>query len=208
VSTIANDINNRAQIVGQFNRREDKNAKAFIVHSGGFKVVTVPGHANEPTVAFGINDFGDIVGTIGNTPAGFLLHNGKATIISFPGAKGGTFPLSVNNGRVVVGVHFDLVGGGPAHGFMWKNGIFSNIQFPGGFDTVPRKINREGEIVGNFSDNNAESHGFSLQNGVYRRIDDPSIFLTSLMGVNNGDEVVGIDTLTNSAFVANCTTVF
>jgi hypothetical protein len=92
VSTIANDINNRAQIVGQFNRREDTNSKAFIVHSGGFKVVTVPGHSKEPTVVFGINDFGDIVGTVGNTPAGFFLHNGKVTIISFPGATSGTVP--------------------------------------------------------------------------------------------------------------------
>src|SRR5215467_10536167 len=101
----------------------------FMVHSGGFHEITIPGFPNVPAVATGVNDNGDVVGIFQPTPntnRGFLLHNGKLTVLSFPGAQGGTQPVSINNQGVIVGI-YDLTPADPFRGFMWKAGVFSNL---------------------------------------------------------------------------------
>jgi len=57
--TTPHDINNHAQIVGDY--LEANHAQhGFIVHSGGFTAINVPGQPR--TVAMGVNDLGDVVG--------------------------------------------------------------------------------------------------------------------------------------------------
>ena len=207
--TMPFDINIHGVIVGSFDHATDT-SRAFMAHNGVFQEVKIPGFPNATATATGINDLGDITGQFqGNgSDFGFLLHNGKLTIISFPGAKGGTFPTSINNSGVVVGTYHLFADEGQTHGFMWKNGNFTNIQ-PGLGSTFPKKINDKGDIVGTFFDDKG-THGFSFDKGRYSIIDGPISLGTELNALNNFDNVLGFfeSAKENIQFKGFCSSLF
>ncbi len=144
-------------------------------------------------VANGVNDLGDIVGvfTRNGSNVGFLLHQGKLTIISFPGAAGGTFPSSINNQGVIVGHYLTGEQRDGAHGFMWKSGAFTNIAPPGTVATFPVKISNNGDVVGTYIDSPQFEHGFSFDKGRYTTIDRPGFADTQIAAVNSFDNILG-----------------
>jgi probable HAF family extracellular repeat protein len=169
--------------------------QAFMVHSGGFHEITLPGFPNAPATATGVNDHGDVVGTFrtdSSTSHGFLLHNGKLTILSFPGA-GDTQPVSINNQGVIVGVYDINFPTDPFRGFMWKDGVFSNLNPPeSGGHSQPEKISNAGDVVGTYiSTIDGAQHGFSFDQGRYTTIDVPDSQLTAITAVNKFDNVLG-----------------
>jgi uncharacterized membrane protein len=203
--TTAHDINNHAQIVGQYTDRSD-HLHGFVVHSGGFNTIDVPGASD--TVVEGINDFGDMVGIfVDETNLGFvtsfLRHKGKFTKFSFPGADPGTtVAMSINNSGVIVGsyeIHFDH------HGFMVRNGHFSTIDFPGAEETQIFKISGDGDIVGTYTPPSDISNGFSFANGKFRTINQPNTSFNAVRGVNSHDQIVGLNQM---PYKASCQNVF
>jgi hypothetical protein len=119
--TFPHSINTHGTIVGSFDQTGVSGQHAFMVHDGAFHRVNIPGFPGAFAIAMGINDFGDITGSFNGNGSdfGFLLHQGKLTIISFPGAAGGTFPQSINNQGVIVGTYFlNEQRTASAHGFM------------------------------------------------------------------------------------------
>ena len=209
--TFANDINKNGVIVGSF-RVAGGTGGAFRVQSGVFSQVKIPGFPNASPVAEGINDLGDIVGvmTRNGMNVGFLLHQGKLTIISFPGATGGTRPSSINNQGVVVGSYLVAEQRSGAHGFMWKNGAFTNVEFPGAAATGPQKINDNGDIVGTYVDSGLVEHGFSFEKGRFSTIDGPGANDTQLFGLNNFDNILGLGSSSTGQawFKGFCSSVF
>jgi hypothetical protein len=207
----AHDISRTGTIVGGFN--DHGVAAAYMVHSGGFQKITLPGFPTVPVVANGVNDNGDVVGdfTSNATLFGFLLHNGKLTILSFPGAQGGTNPTGINDQGVVVGTYF-LTAQDTPRGFMWKAGVFSNANPPdGGGHSRPSKISNTGDIVGTyFSIADGLDHGFSFDNGKYTTIDAPGFQGTSIVGVNMFDNVLvtGEQLPANGLLKGFCSAVF
>jgi uncharacterized membrane protein len=216
--TFPRDINKNGLIVGSWDTQPGGIVSvqhAFKVQNGVFKEVTIPGFPGVAAAAEGVNDLGDIVGQFNDhgTNVGFLLHNGKLTVISFPGAKGGTLPLSINNSGVVVGT-YELFDDDIPHGFMWKSGNFTNLTAPGGFNATPTKISNNGDIVGSFVDASLIEHGFSLDKGRFTSIDFPNSKDTRLLGVNSFDNVLGLATVQSGSGFSNinfkgfCSTVF
>jgi uncharacterized membrane protein len=209
--TLVHDMNKNGLIVGSFDNLSFSGQRAFKVLNGAFHQVTIPGFPDAPAVAEGVNDLGDIVGDFnGNgTDFGFLLHNGKLTIISFPGAQGGTLPRSINNSGVVVGTYM-LNEEDIPHGFMWKNGNFTNITAPGGLPATPAKISNNGDIVGTFVDANLNEHGFALDNGRFTIIDHPNSNGTAIFALNDFDNILGIFATPqgNVWFKGFCSSVF
>ena len=204
--TAAHDINNHAQIVGEYADKAG-NLHGFLVHSGGFQTIDDP--AGVDTVASGINDLGDIVGSFqkSNNDLGFstafLLHKGKFTSFSFPGADPGTTAASgINNSGVIVGTYSIAF---HRHGFMVKNGHFSSIDFPGADQTQAFKVNNEGDIVGTYSLVSGNFNGFSFDKGVFKTISQPNTSFNAVFGVNNHDQVVGANQM---PFKASCQNVF
>jgi uncharacterized membrane protein len=185
-------MNATGTIVGEF-KVGVAPQRAFMVHAGGFHEITIPGHPNVPAVALGVNDNGAVVGQFNsnNTPFGFLLQNGKLTILSFPGAQAGTTPVSINNQGVIVGTYLLFPDDIP-HGFMWKAGVFSNLNPPdSGGSSEPMKISNAGDIVGSYvSTADSLEHGFSFDNGKFTTIDAPSSEGTAIVGVNKFDNVI------------------
>ncbi|HEY2234485.1 MAG TPA: hypothetical protein VGK01_13510 [Candidatus Angelobacter sp.] len=211
--TFPQDINKSGVIVGSFDVTGGNGRRAFMVHNGVFHQVTIPGFPNASTVANGVDNLGDIVGQFdrNGSGVGFLLHNGKLTIISFPGATGGTFPSSINNQGVVVGNYF-IAGqsDGGTHGFMWKNGAFTNIDFPGAAVTFPVKITNNGDVVGTYIDSAGFQNGFSFDKGHYSTIDRPGFADTRITAGNSFDNVLGF-AFTESGgkwFKGFCSSVF
>ena len=99
-STTATDISRTGTIVGDYNVTGDPNTHPFMVQSGGFHKITLPGFSNTTATATGVNANGDVVGKSFPIPQssgiGYLLHNGKLTILSFPGSRiNGSPPASM-----------------------------------------------------------------------------------------------------------------
>jgi probable HAF family extracellular repeat protein len=193
--TGASDISSNGIIVGGYSVANDPKQHAFMVRSGSFHEIILPGHPNADLRVTGVNANGDVVGTFfdpnANNGFGFLLQNGKLTILSFPEATAGTQPNSINDEGVVVGNYFILfVNSGPS--FMWKDGVFSNINPPGneGFiDTT--KVSNSGVVVGSFQGAADQlSHGFALKNGTYTTINVPGSSNTSIVAVNKFDNIL------------------
>jgi uncharacterized membrane protein len=213
--TFASDLNRTGTIVGEYNVSGSPNTHAFMVHSGGFHQITIPGFPNTSATALGVNDSGDVVGEVASSTAvfgvGFLLHNGKVTILSFPGAQGGTEPTGINDEGVIVGAYF-LSSEDTPHGFMWKAGVFSNVNPPdGGGHSRPTKISNAGDIVGTYvSTVDGLQHGFSFDKGRYTKIDAPGFQGTSITGVNKFDNVIaeGAQPTSNVLLKGFCSAVF
>ena len=190
--TTARDINRTGTIVGDYIANGVSGQRGFMVHSGGFHQITIPGSPDAVVVANGVNDNGDVVGQFvsSNGVFGFLLHNGKLTTLSFPGAQAGTNPTGINDQGVIVGSYF-LSSEDPGHGFMWKAGVFSNVNPPDSDGhSRPSKISNAGDIVGSYATADGVEHGFSFDNGKYTKIDAPSSEGTAIVGVNKFDNVI------------------
>jgi uncharacterized membrane protein len=191
--TSVSDMSRNGIIVGGYSTKDGK-GHAYMVHAGGFRTITLPGFPNSDLTVTGVNSNGDVVGTINSDTLpvnGFLLHNGKVTILSFPGADV-TQPTSINDEGVVVGGYLvRFVNSNPA--FMWKDGVFSNIKPP---DSIPEpfvfanKITNSGVVVGSYQPESGGT-GFALENGTYTKIDAPAGFEDmSILAVNKFDNIL------------------
>jgi len=127
----------------------------------------------------GINNHGEMAGFYYvNTPGARSARNG---ISHKPEVRGPAVFSSNNTAPAIEGV---------THGFIFQNGTFTNIDFPGETDTEIWAINDNGDVVGYYYDG-TRNHGFLLSNGVYTTIDPPGSVDTFVQGINNIGQVVG-----------------
>ncbi|HEY2362968.1 MAG TPA: hypothetical protein VGK36_17745 [Candidatus Angelobacter sp.] len=202
-NTEALDINNNGQIVGGYVNVQT-GQHGFVVHNGVFHSISAPAAASR-TQAFGINNFGAIVGDAGDF--GFRLSSGHFTTIRFPDSSH-TEANGINDSGVIVGTYGDATGN---HGFMLKNGHYTVINFPGADNTSVFRINNEGDIVGDY-EMHGDVHGFTLDKGRFLTHDDPNAGISTIIfDVNKFDTIVGgyFDAGGHiRSFRANCTGVF
>jgi hypothetical protein len=123
-------INNNGQVLGFSN---DSIPGYFIYTNGTYESFTVTG------VPTSINDSGQIVGYNGGTSAGFVIGG--------PSVNNNLFvdPTGINDRGQIIGVCDDLCGGAS---FLYTDGVFTLIKFPGEILTQAFGINNEGQIVG------------------------------------------------------------
>lgn len=118
-------------------------------------VSQLPDHGNGG-MAFGINNRGQIVGTVGSangqTQAGALWQNGTLTDLGLlPGDVGG-LASGINGKGQVVGSNWDS-NFNWSHAFIWQDNVMTDLNtlFPAGsnlFATMANKINERGQISG------------------------------------------------------------
>ena len=119
-----------------------------------FKTLEVP--AAKRTIAWGIDDRGQIVGSYDDSAGthGFVLRDDKFTTIGFPGA---VFTIALG-----IGTHSEIVGaykmqGEPAvnfHGFLrTSDGRFERVDSPPYTNTIAQRILPDGTILGCRHDN-------------------------------------------------------
>jgi hypothetical protein len=143
------------------------------------------------TEGFGISEglvCGTFVDASGRT-FGFLYADGTWTTLERPPLGLGpvdTFARGISEGTVVGYSIESLV----ARGFIYRDGVFTDLAIPGSTGTFPRDID-QGRIVGNFDDL-VSTHGFLYQGGVVEVLDYPfePVLGTFVRGID-GTNVVG-----------------
>jgi probable HAF family extracellular repeat protein len=181
----ADGINNHGDTVGW-----DIDSNVFfhgVLNSEGVSAaIDVPGATF--TVAYGINDRGDVVGVFnefdldGLQNRGFVANDGGFTTIEVPEAFY-TLATGINNRRQIVGV-FSEENGAIVHGYLYRRGHFTTIDFPGASVTVVTGINDLGQIVGW----TPGGKSFLYSNGVFTPIEMPGLHPN---GINNHGQIVG-----------------
>jgi len=91
---------------------------------------------------------------------------------------------------------------GAEQGYLWREGKFRKISFPGSFDTDANGINDRGVIVGTYADKtisggHGNDHGFVRDEDGYHKLPDPSGTTPDFNGINNEGNMVGVMTTSN-----------
>jgi hypothetical protein len=140
-------INKWGTIIGF---HQNPGSGTFKLKNGVFKKISYPG--SSATWAVSINDNGVIVGNyidpLDSSSHGFILQNGTYTTLDNPKAdpESGTQLKDINNSGAIVGWYYV----GPiGHSFIYKNGVFADIDPPNGNYTLVTGINTLGDVTGN-----------------------------------------------------------
>lgn len=197
--TYATGINSGAAspkmlIVGEYGPENEAGFRLQVEGKKGttyaFSPVAYPRSSNQG--AFGVNDFGQIVGIYGTGSGlnGYEYSSGKFTkiIVPFAGAQD-TEPFDINNAGNVVGTWLDS--SGVWQGFLLSGGVYTSFSCPGSTYTIAESLNNAGDIVGYYQDSSGNLHGFLLSGGTYTSIDFPGAILTYASGTNDSGDIVG-----------------
>jgi uncharacterized membrane protein len=198
VASLATDINDSGQIVGEYTFSGLGDRQGFLLSNGVFTSISYPGATF--TRAVGINRYGDIVGDhqkAGNNNGsgndyGYLLSGGVFTSIVFPNSDS-TIPAGINANKDIVGWYLDKIG---MHGFLLSGGVYTSIDFPGSAAyTQAWKINDAGQIAGRYKGtSDGKYHMFLFRNGVFTAIPDvPNSYQTAVVedgGLNSVGDIV------------------
>jgi hypothetical protein len=143
-------INKAGTIIGYHDNPNVGTSGTFRLKDGIFKDISYPG--SNSTNAKSINDNGVIVGSyVGPTDSiyhGFVLQNSNYTTLDNPKAdrENGTKLQDINNSGAIVGWYYV----GPiGHSFVYKDGVFADIDPPNGSYTLVSGINNLGDVTGN-----------------------------------------------------------
>jgi hypothetical protein len=129
---------------------------------------------NNGFLSRGINNWGSIVGSYNTSSAsnGFKRFSDGGTIkLGFPGASS-IFPTSINDHGMIVGSYFVGSGGGqlPQNGFIYSQGNWATLNYPGSVFTDLVGVTNNGVIAGNTTDQNV---AFLYENGQFKTIVGP-----------------------------------
>ena len=97
-------------------------------------------------------------------------------------------PSGINNAGQIVGYS---LGGEQTRGFIYANGVLTNITAPGSRNTFAYGINSNGQIVGAANGSAGGTYGFLYANGTFTTISVPGSSSTVVRGVNDNGQIVG-----------------
>jgi len=155
-----------------------------------FTTIDVPGAI--ATDVYGINTFGDMVGTFApdaSSNSGFIYSKGSFTTFDYPGGDT-TFAMGINDSDLISGwayVNQRTAGAG----FLYDGTNFTTVNIPHQNTTVVNGINNAGVIVGG-DGSLAATAGFELVGKRLQKVVPPGSFCSVLAtGINNLGQVVG-----------------
>jgi uncharacterized membrane protein len=169
VATFVNGINNAGDLTGS--HIDALGESGFILKDGVFKDVHVPGSFSS-SVRFAQDSGRVLVGQAEMPPDGafhgFLRNKpGHIQLLVFPGSS---FPCTgarwINQRGEIVGFFSlvdsldDCTAAEQSHGFLLRDGQYTQIDVPRSINSKLFAINDDGVIVGNFTDKNGNTHGF------------------------------------------------
>jgi hypothetical protein len=221
VSTAPQSINKHGEIAGfasviierisipepPFERRITATRGFFLDKKGRCTILNFPGA--RLTEATGVNDNGIVVGDYADAAGifhGFVWDSGLFLTFDVPFTEATqTAPTGINNIGQIVGFYFDddkseSFPNGRVHGFLYDNGLFSSLNFPGATATLPDDINDAGQILGRYSDSDEFSHSFVFEDGQFVTFEVPfaDVVFTDVSGLNNRGQIVGRYVVSNS----------
>ena len=108
--------------------------------------------------------------------------------IDVPGAWG-TEPWGINDAGVVSGNYYDTVGSG-IHGFLYLNGTYQIVNFPGSTLTRLTRVNNLNQAVG-WHNQGDKTFGFVFSGSSYRSVSYDDSDSTIAAGINDLGQIVG-----------------
>lgn len=126
-----------------------------------------------------------------NTPAGAQAY----TTIDYP-ASPVSFATDISDcGQIVGEYQYGANFGTQRYGYVFSNGVFAQVIFPGSSWTRAVGINCSGDIVGDYIINKSrgvgQELGYLLRAGVYTTIQFPGSDSTIPAGINTNGDIVG-----------------
>ena len=186
-------INNDERIAGYY-IGSDQRYHGFVLVDSVYDYVSFPGALD--TVAWDVNDFGDVVGgfdfTDQNTVIAFVDHHGSYTSFEDPVAPPGASQAdALNDHGQIVGVYVDVDGN--VHGFLREHGEFFPVEFPGTTSGGEAEgINNQGQIAGRYFGGRGGSLGFVRSGSKFTTMVFPGAAICAARKINNQGVVVGI----------------
>jgi probable HAF family extracellular repeat protein len=160
-----------------------------------FRTLDIPGA--DDTVAMGINDSGQIVGTYGSNlmngqepriAHGFVYQNGNYITYDVTGADT-TWAYGINNAGKFVGEYEQA---GYYHAFLHDDGGFATLNISAAVNANAHGINSLDWIAGAYDSNSSEGfHGFVKADINITVLNVSGSWGTSATGINDGGLVVG-----------------
>jgi len=173
-------INDAGQIVGT----NFSTQRGFLFANGVF--TTIPG-----TNPIGINNVGQILEFPNSSAPGVLVTNGVSMTLPNVPNTAFTHYTGLNDAGALVGF-YETLDGSTELGFLYANGVFAAVSFPGSFSTRAFGINDAGQIVGMYFPNGPGFvDGFLDSNGVFTTIDVPGTVSNIVWGISNSGYMVG-----------------
>jgi probable HAF family extracellular repeat protein len=194
------DINDAGQVVGNVTNARGTISHAFLWQNGVMtNLGDLPGGA-DTSVAFGINNSGQVVGWSGAATGirAFLWQNGVMSDLGdLPGGTDLSIARGINDAGQVVGESSAATGVRP---FLWQNGVMTNLgDLPGHSDySTATGINNAGQVVG-YSPAATGTRPFLWQNGVMTDLGDLTGGGEYAFGINDAGQ--GVSSTGGRAFL-------
>jgi probable HAF family extracellular repeat protein len=184
-------INNHGEIVG-FCHDDLRQIETGSLRSknGSLFQFTAPDATS--TVAYGVNDFGQIVGRSSGPSGSFSFirsSDGRYQNISPPTIQALVQAVAINNSLKVVGHYSDIDG---QHAFLWDNGQFTELRVPGatGSSDVRQLNNNDQVLIYATVDGVASPYLYNA--GSYFLINNPKGYTwQSVNALNDNGELAG-----------------
>jgi len=181
--TGAYSINDRGDIIGDYadpNLITDDGfpySDGFLYQNGKYTTLNDPNTTSNYRIdnyLIGINNHGAIIGgyydfsrndfysfpiAIGS----FLYENGNYISLNDPNTYGGdvaTEAEGINDKGEIAGFYYGTNG---LDGFIYQDGTYTTVNYPGGTDTQLYGINDKGEIIGTYTGADGYGHGFTAE---------------------------------------------
>ena len=202
-STFLRSISNNGQIVGQ---ERDANGvfHSLVTDTRSFSTFDPPGFSSTSfpgtSIANGINDAGEVVGSVkNNDDSGFQAYSKNGNDFSLynhpdAGSPGTTEFEGINNAGVRVGSFTDKTA--TMRGIIQTGNtttlLEKTVNVPANTGTFIFDINNLGQMVGGYFDPTGEiQHGFFSDGTNFTTIDYPNSSTTWLNGINDLGQMVG-----------------
>jgi len=189
--TTPSAINNHGDIVGFCHDDLGQIETGFLrSKNGNLFHLTAPGATS--TVAYGVNDFGEIVGRSSGISGNFSFirsSQGEYQNILPPTIEALVQAVAINNSLKVVGHYSDNNG---QHAFLWDNGQFTELRVPGasGNNDVRQLNNNDQALM--FATVGGVGSYYLYSDGNYLRINNPEGYSWhSVNALNDNGEITG-----------------
>ncbi len=148
----------------------------------------------DETAPHGINDRGEIVGSIrnGGVTQGFIRYaDGRfgPLLVEPNDTSQQTIATAINNSRTIAGSYVDSSG---YHGFFYNQGGFSEFTLAGGQSTTLNGLNGAGDFVGGyFPADSSPTQGYASIGGSVVFFQVPGNTYTEAYGINRSGAIAG-----------------